>query len=573
VPKVPHDEKAWIPRVLDYLTGAQTLASFDLAYSLGLSVMLFHDGIEIAIRCWLRYDQRRAPREVRDKDFHHLLEELRLGFPTLSGTVLNNLAFLQDKRNSLVHDVAGAPVTKNEWQRIRNSCVAATEALLGEVLNLELLVSSVASPDGPTVSGIPPSHEQLESSRLLNSAVKLFYQGRLAETERTVREVLSRNSSNPTALHLVGLCERKRRRFSMALQSFLAAVELPGGEHDILLYLDLAEAQLTVGQAKEAASTSLKTLDLGAKGPERGRAYAIAGASSTELGDFTTAEQYYREALTEDPKHQRHIRGLLDALRHLGRYEETIHFANAAHTDAPKNTNYLLDRARLFWDRNLGQDREKALQDLDEAEQLASGKGNSVFLTRAYFLRATGISMKNEGNLAGADEQLRKAIAQLQRGLLNSPKNYRPTLRNIMSLLFIDLGDGANAIREARQGLSENPAYVSNYMALARALIYSKRFQEGSAVASQGYDRAPAQPGKFWCNFMRLVAEVLQNRVIEGWEQQREGLRRLGQGLREGGFELEPVWTEILTCSKALNADSKSQLGELALIAHLPEPS
>ena len=561
-------EKVWVSRVLDYVAGAQVLCRTDLPYSLALATIILHDSLEIAIRCWLRYDQRIHLGELEQKyaNFQDLLTALRQNHSQLSPNVLTNLKCLQDRRNALTHDIRGASISNREFATIQSSVLSALEALIGAPIAVDLLLPPIAR----SASVGQKEGAGYAASARLRDALRLYYSGKTNDAQGIAMALVCDDPGSASAHHLIGLCLKRQDEFEGAFAALDTARNCPGGTEDIVLMLDFADVALSIGKVECSEAAALCALNLNATGSDRSRAYAILGDCNISTHDFSLAERYFREALTHDNTYQRHLRGLLKALQSQQKFDEVIDLASQAIKTASRNGYYYLDRALALWKRNRADDRNAAVnRDLKAAEDRFHGKNAVTRLYFSWFLVEESVELQTKGHLLEAKRKLECATNFLKQGIALSVPSFRPVLRNQLSLVYMYLGEPSAATRETAEGLRENPKYVTNYLAHARALTFAGKFADAYRTALKSQSVAPMPAGQFWSKFFAALNDFLAATNLLDWQRTRQELIDLSlrAKINSDSYQFGPMWHKIKTLN--LNDDTRSRISELMRIANI----
>lgn len=565
------NDKAWVPRVLDYVAGAQVLSRTDLSCNLALATIILHDSLEIAIRCWLRYDQRVSLQDLEGQaysKFGNLLATLRQQCPQLSPYVMGNLKCLQDRRNALTHDIRGASISNREFAIVQSSVFSALEALIGTPIAVDLLVPPITAS-----ASVPKGGEaaQYSTSGQLRDGLRLFYSGKTTDAQQIAMSVVSKDPQNSTARHLHGLCLKRQDKPEEAFAALDSAGKCPGGEDDMWLMLDIADAALAIGKIDRAEAASLRSLRLRAVASDRSRAYAILGDCNISKHDFALAERYFREALNHDHTHQRRLRGLFKALQSQHKFDDVIKLASQAIKTGPRNGHYYLDRGLALWKRNQTGDRNSARQDLKIANTCFHNRNAQTRLYFSWFRVDEFLELETQENLGPAREKLESAVTFLKEGITISAPSFRPVLRNQLSLVYMYLGNSELAVKETTDGLRENPKFVTNYLAHARALIFAGKFTDAYRAGLDSETHAPMPAGQFWGKFLAALSDALAGTNLIDWSKERQELIDLSlrAKVNNDSYQFGPMFRKIseLTLTDA----ARSRIMELMRIANITD--
>ncbi|MDP9266861.1 MAG: tetratricopeptide repeat protein [Acidobacteriota bacterium] len=498
--------------------------------------MLQH-ALEIAIRSWLLLDKEVSRDRLEALKFPDLVQHVKNAHPELDSATVSNLKQLCQKRNRLIHDPLGAAVAKGEYPEFRESCIVCFEL----IFETKALPQSASVPPNVTIAVRTATDNEQHRYNLLREASTLYYEGRTSEARTTAESLLAADPDNGSALQLLGLCLRKEDEDERALKAYEKAAQSPGGKTDVRLHLEIAETLLALGRADEAIEEAKHVVALGPTGTARAKAFVLLGDSAMSKWLFSDAERHYREALAVNDTHQRHVRGLVQALMKLGRFGEAHSIADAAVRREPRNAKYYLDRAEAAWYRNAEGDIREAARDFSHAKELNPRDGK-IYITVAELLRKQAHE-STDGLRRG--ELLSKAAKQLAEGVELTRRSFRPALRNLRSCVFLELGDSRAAVAESRCAVRENPRYVTNRLYLARALIFAREYGAAHIAASDALVIAPAPPGRFWCSYFQLLTQLLKGDCAS-FKQQFAVLEAAATSIQlRMSFDFGPMWNVV----------------------------
>ena len=158
----------------------------------------------------------------------------------------------------------------------------------------------------------PPERQMMGFSRLLDRAMSLHQQDKLAEAERLYLTILAAQPDHPDATHLLGLIRHQQGRDLEALELIGAVVErtpdaaAAWANHGVVLQ--------KLGRREEAVASYDRALALR---PEDAKALCNRGLVLQELGRVQEAIASYDQALALQPGHPEALRNKDIALRAL----------------------------------------------------------------------------------------------------------------------------------------------------------------------------------------------------------------------------------------------------------------
>mgnify|MGYP001828663659 FL=1 len=215
-----------------------------------------------------------------------------------------------------------------------------------------------------------PSEVQSEIPGLLQRAYASYQSSAYADAEQLCQEVLSRASSNPTALLMLGMIHIHQNRLDEArirlgdaskvalanprylsqLAQGLSRVGLhgdaagcwetlcrlePGNEK---VYTNLGAALCMDSRLQEAATAFEKAIEIA---PDCVGAHVNLGITYKKLGKSALAENSLRKVLEIEPRHEMACAQLSGLLQLEGRIEEAVEVFNKALADSPGSADLL----------------------------------------------------------------------------------------------------------------------------------------------------------------------------------------------------------------------------------------
>lgn len=158
-----------------------------------------------------------------------------------------------------------------------------------------------------------------DEATLLEQANNELQAGRLADSEASARQVLTKNPDNGPAWHIAGLAVLRQGRSVEAVRNLMRATELDDANAMLWMHLGIAQGMASDMSASiESLRTSI------ARNPDLVTAYLNLGLTLTNAGRLTDAESVYRDALARTPAHAGALEGLGNTLLAQDRPDDAI---------------------------------------------------------------------------------------------------------------------------------------------------------------------------------------------------------------------------------------------------------
>lgn len=374
----------------------------------------------------------------------------------------------------------------------------------------------VSDPPAP-----PQPSPSLEIANLLERALSLHRQGRLAQAELLYRTILQRAPNHFDALHLLGVIANQRRDFAAAVQFIGQAVQFDPSFAPA--HLNLGNALRELKRHREALACYDRALAIR---PDYAEALNGRGNALFELRRHREALADYDRALAVKPDYAEALNNRGNALLALERSEEALASydrALAAKPDDPEilnnRGNALLglkrhDDALAAYDRALAikpdhaeawNQRGNALRGLKRhPDALASydralaakpdhagalnNRGNALLTLRrpaealASYERALAIRpddaefLNNRGNALLGLKNHQAALASYDRALAAKPADAAIFYNRGNALL--DLGRAEEALASFGQALAIKPDYAEAANNRGNVLLELRRYEE-----------------------------------------------------------------------------------------------
>lgn len=269
----------------------------------------------------------------------------------------------------------------------------------------------------------------------LQIALEHHQAGRLLEAEKTYREVLRAEPTNPDALHLLGLVALQRGMNDSAVELIEKAHRF-GRPHPVSLN-NLGKAHLALGKLAEARRCFGKALVLK---PDFAEAHHNLGVAQAQSRQLKEAERSYRKAIALEPAFAEAHYRLANLLNELGRPEEAEQSCRQALAFAPDFAEAQVNLGDTL--HNLGR-LEEAETTYRRALELNPDLGEAH--------NNLGGVLKDLGRLEQAEQSFRRALS-LMPGVPDVHYNLGNTL--------YDLGRLEEAEESFRQALAQKPDYA-----------------------------------------------------------------------------------------------------------------
>lgn len=335
----------------------------------------------------------------------------------------------------------------------------------------------------------------------------MFLEGNIDAALATFDELLNTEPSNANAHYYRGLCYFRKGKYKESIRALVIAVKAL--ETDPERHFALSKAYLQIRDGEKAELEASKALDLGIS--DRANTKTIIGMARIVNEDYENAIKIFKEcSITHTPA----ILGIGKALFNKAKkastkeksdiYTEMISHYTSAIEINPNVSDYYIYRGMAYGERNNPGDWEKTLNDWKEAKIL-NPRDNKPWKTEGDFIYSRAIDLPPGPK---QDENLNHALKNYGEALMRAPERYKPALRNKRSRIYQALGKFNEALSEVKAGASENPDYVTNFMALAAAAISAFSWKDVITASSTGIEIADgikSSGGKIWCLFFRII--------------------------------------------------------------------
>ncbi|HVY59093.1 MAG TPA: tetratricopeptide repeat protein [Xanthobacteraceae bacterium] len=346
----------------------------------------------------------------------------------------------------------------------------------------------------------PPAHRH-RAAQAVGEALALHQQGRLADAEKSYRQVLARDPRNFDGLHLLGVLKLQSGDPAEALRLIGRALQVNARSADALS--NYAAVLAALDRWTEALASYEKALAID---PHHLDALYNRGHALQQAGRLADAISCYDKVLARQPGHANALNNRGVALYRSGRPDEALASFDRALALAPNFADALRNRGDLL--QELGRS-EEALVSLERAlaidpDHVGALNNRGLALHRLgrhadalrSFDAALALSPDNVdvlGNRAVVLQGLgrsEEALAVLDRALACSPA--RAGLLNNRGAALVRLGRASEALSCFEQALAVEPEDVDALTHRGDLLQQLDREAEALAVLDQAIALAPA---------------------------------------------------------------------------------
>jgi tetratricopeptide (TPR) repeat protein len=334
-----------------------------------------------------------------------------------------------------------------------------------------------------------PGHMTLQQQ--FEAGVLHHRAGRLAEAERTYRQILALHPNHADALHMLGVLEVQAGRLDAGIELIRRAIAICSTR--ATYYRNLGNGLLHIGRLDEAIAAYRQAILLD---PDNAEAHTNLGNALKAKGQLDEAIANYRRAILLKPDFAEAHNNLGNVLKDKGQLDEAI----AAYRQAIR-----IEPDVALAHNNLG----AVLQDTGQLDEAMAAYRQAIAL-RPNFAEAhtnLGIALKDKG-------QFDEAIAAYRQAIAIRP-NYAEAHSNLATALK-DRGQLDEAIDAYRQAISLRPNFAEAHSNLGNALIDRGQLDEGIAAFRQAIALRPDFAGAHNNLSLALLA---RGDFQQGWEE------------------------------------------------------
>jgi tetratricopeptide (TPR) repeat protein len=378
----------------------------------------------------------------------------------------------------------------------------------------------MSSPSNPSP---PPASPPADVPALLERALALHRQGRLADAQTAYRQILQADPGHADSLHLLGLIAHQSGDLAQAAELIGRAVSVQPG--NAAFHGNLGAVLHELGRFEEALAHSERALALQ---PGHAQAHANRGRSLQALGRCEDAVASYDLALRQRPgdAELHHRRAL--ALQQLGRFEEAALGHGEAVLLAPGHGDAHFQRGNAL--RSMGRlpaalasyDQAIAVR-ADDAEALCNrgnvlqelGRFDAALMSYEHAIAAHPAYVEahfNRGIALKALGRLDEAIASYDRALAVDP-GYVPAHMN-RGLAFQDLNRVDDALACFDRVLELRPDDAKASWNKAWGLLLTGRLEQGWPLYERGWAAGERGDARNFTQPLWLGREPLVGRTI-----------------------------------------------------------
>jgi tetratricopeptide (TPR) repeat protein len=341
---------------------------------------------------------------------------------------------------------------------------------------------------------------------LLLSGKVLLWTGKPEKALEPLDTAVSLDKDNPEVRKFRGMClvQTGRERIVEAIGDLEFALSSAVLQNDASTYLELARAYLASGDYASAADRARKANLFGH--PSREQTQLIEADSLRGIRKYDEAAAIYDNIIVANPRCTPAVLRKAEMLFERGDLDGEIALLNKAVDDNSNVSKYHVFLGAAHAERNSPNDWNIALGQFDEAEKVSKTDWDLWYYKgRAYLRRWLSL-----GCVGSEMDLLDRAKECFRRGEQISKRTGISRFSNQISRIDLLAGRVDDAVAEARRSVDANSSYVQNHLALAVALLASKRWPDAVAAAETGLMQARNAPGMIWCSYFVLLGKALQ---------------------------------------------------------------
>lgn len=308
----------------------------------------------------------------------------------------------------------------------------------------------------------------LKHKTTIESAFKLFQQGKLNEAMNACRQLLARNKKDPNALNLAGIISDAQGAKLEAVDFFKQAIDSSPDSAPLLT--NLASTLIDLQNLAEAKDYLQKAIAL--KPPYAEAFYNLGNILLLEQ-ELQKAKQYFDETLALDPKHSR----ALNNLAMLYRNENNNTMAKECYIKAIEISPNFVKSIHGLGEIYLEEKHyNKAEEYLIKALSLNNNSNDIKYLLSKLYVETKNISDK--------------ALAHIESSYRQNPQDEK--FIHLYAVKLFDLGKLAEAEDLFLQVLEKNPNHLSCLDFLGRLNHELRRYETAEKYFTQALALAPS---------------------------------------------------------------------------------
>lgn len=367
------------------------------------------------------------------------------------------------------------------------------------------------------------SETPAELEHILLQAIKLYQQGRTAETGELCRNILKSAPDEPNALHLLGVVHLMNGDTVSATEYLTGAARIDAGNADILN--NLAMTLRKSGDTEQAEHYYQRAIALGG---DTVKSMVNLANLYRGSGDLKAADAQYRKALEQDPDHYRALNNLGLTLEGMGEPVSALNMYQRAMASRPGHPEPIHNIARLLgvlgeWQTSLETfdmltkldpengpyqaGRGTAFARLDRMAEAESSFDQALILSPGsvdiLFRRATALC---------DHERSEEAYEILESAINIAPDN--ADLHSLSGFALMRLNRMGEALVHLDRALLHDPENADGWANRAEALGYLGRHE----LALDAYNQALTHnPLHLDARHGRAITRLKRGRFTGGW--------------------------------------------------------
>lgn len=302
---------------------------------------------------------------------------------------------------------------------------------------------------------------------LLEQAVNFHRDGNFLEAEKLYNEVLTEDSQNADAWHLLGLLMYQQDKLEVAADCIIRATVL--NPNNPFFYNNLGNVLESLKRYDEAESTLKKAVELK---PDYAEAHNNLGVVYKSNNKLSEAIDSYKQAIVLKPDYAEAYYNLGNAYQVINRLDEAIGQYDKALQLLPNYAEALNNKGFLLYRK--GQ--------LDDAEDLLK-RSLAVFKDNPEALNNLGMTLCQKKKFAEAEEFIKQAL---------SLKPEYPEAYCNLGIVYLNNNRLSDALQALQRSVDMKPDYGEGYFHLANVLLENGKVDKARECLQNAL--APTQP-------------------------------------------------------------------------------